>query len=310
MRPVVTIPVVLALAAAGAWAFVVWQETADAATARARVLADVDAALSKRPLDSGELARCTALLQKLPDNDTARDLLAAAARVELARDRPERADHLFGAVAAAPGATAAEQALGARILLRLHEVGAADGPRSAGVLQQVMTMGDAAYRERRDAGDLLCVWQAAERAGNYARSNEVAKELAANHAGAPETKFVQFAVAFDAGLGVAAVDAAAADLSPPPVEAAAMRAFAALQKQDLPGAVAIVDASLPRGAGVGVVRWAAAVVFHACALGSAEGSPERARWVERRNTQVDWVTAQPATDPARREQAAKMRQVN
>lgn len=308
LRPVVLGPLALLVLAGGAFGVMQWLAAGEAATARGRLLADVEASAGKQPPDRDDLQRLMVQVEKLPDHAEARDALAAKARILLARDRAEAARDLFGAVASQPGASASEQGLGARIFLRVHEGGVADPAASAGLLGQVVQLAEASYRQSRAPGDLLRAWQAAERAGETERARGFAKTLADDHADSGEAKFVAFANAFDPAVGVAAVRAAMAACPPGPVEGLAMLAFAELQAADVPAAVATVEAALARAPGVGVVRWAAAVVFHACVVGSAAGSEERARWVERRDAQLSWVVQQPSTDEARRQQAARMRE--
>jgi hypothetical protein len=305
----VLVPLLLLLVAAGGYGVVALRGAMAAAQQRSRLLADVDALLAAPAVDADGLSRLMSALQKFPDHATARDLLAARARLELARDRPERAQQAFLSLAVQPGATAAEQSLGARILLRLHEAGAPDPGTAAGWLAQAMELAAAAASATADPGDLLRAWQAAERAGRSERAAGFARQLAEQHADSPAAAFVAFAVAFDERTTAAGVDAAVAGLVPPPVEAIPLRAFALLQAGDLAGAVAAAEDGLRRAPGVGVVRWAAAAVFHTCAAASPENSSERARWAARRDPQLDWVLAQPGLDASRARQCAAMREV-
>jgi hypothetical protein len=249
------------------------------------------------------------LLQKQPDHAVARDLLAAAARIEMARGRPERAQALFAALAGQPGASADEQRLGARILLQVHATGSFDRATGNGLLEQVVQWSEAAYAADRRVDDLLVVWQAAERLGRHERSAAAARDLAASHADTAVARFVQFAIAFAPANGVVPLDNVVADLSPVPVEADAMRVFVLLQAGDVPGAAAVAESALARAPGVGVVRWAAAVVFHACVLGSAAGSDDRTRWLQRRDVQLGWLLDNGNIDAARRTQCTSMRDV-
>lgn len=303
------VPVGLLFVAAIAYGAQALRSAAEATRQRTRLLEQIDALLAATTVDADGLSRAIAALQKLPDHATARDLLAARARLELARDRPDRAQQAFLALASQPSATAAEQSLGARILLRLHEAGAPDPGTAAGWLAQAMELADAAAQKTADPKDLLRAWQAAERAGRSDRAGAFARTLAEQHADSPAAAFVALAVAFDDRTTAAGVDAAVAGLTPPPVEAAALRAFAQLQAGNLPAAVAAVEDGLRRAPGVGVVRWAAAAVFHTCAAASPEGSDERARWVARRDPQLDWVLAQPGLDANRARQCAAMREL-
>ncbi|MBL8753624.1 MAG: hypothetical protein JNK15_10005 [Planctomycetes bacterium] len=286
-RPAVWAPILLLLLAGVGYGVVAWLGAQEAADKRARLLADVDAALQAD--DAAALAHLASLLQKLPDFDTGRDVMAARARMELARGRVEKAAELFLASATAPGAAAAEQAIGVAILLRLHETGIADRAAARGQLEQALTIGESAQAELRSPALLLALWQAAERLQDRDRSKALAQKLAQDHADTPPARFVAFAVGFTPKSGVAAVDAAAAGLVPEPVEAEAMRMFALLDAGDVPQSVTIAERALGRGAGVAVVRAGAAVVFHACVLGSAPGSDDRARWCARRDAQIEWL---------------------
>ncbi len=308
-KPAVLVPLaLLALAGAGWWVASLFA-AGEVADARARLLADVDATLASRPVAVGELSRLVAALRKLPDHDVADDLLAAQARIELERDRPDSAQKLFLAIATRPGATSDQQRLGARILLRLQEAGGGDPSAAIGWLTQVADLAEAAARANGTADDLLRAWQAAERSGQHERARAFARQLAEQHAGRPEAAFVALTAAFGAATSVDVVDQAVVDLDPPPVEALALRAFAQLQGKDLQAAVATAEQALLRAPGVFVVRWAAAVVFHACASGHEAGGAERARWVARRDAQLDWVSAWPSVSEPLRKQAAAMREL-
>ena len=294
--------------AAGAYVATQLASASAAAEARSRLLADIVTATQKEPVDGDELQRLGALLKRLPDHETARDALAAKARLQLARGQAEAAQATFGAQAAQPNARSDEQSLGARILLRVQEGGVAEGAAAAGLLQQAMQMAEAAAAETRSPADLLRAWQAAERAGMHDRSAAFARQLDEQHAGSPEQKFVAFALAFDPNLGPAAVNGAAAGMTPTPVEGDAMLVFAYLTAKDLPAALRTAEAALLQAPGVGVVRWAAAVVFHACVLGSAPGSEERTNWVKRRDDQLAWMLRQGDVDEARRKKIEAMRE--
>lgn len=307
-RPALAVAALAVLGAVG-WAVVAWRAGADAARARRQVLADIEVALAQRPVDGSELSRCMAALQRLPDHDRADDLLAAVARIELARDRPERADAAFAAIANRPGASPAQRGLGARIVLRRDEGGGLDPALRPGLLRQAMEHADECYRAGRDAADLLRVWLAAERLQQHERSAAAAQQLAADHADSPEHAFVALALAFDPARGTGPIDAVASRLPDPPLELEALRTFALLQGGDVAGALRVAEAALQRGPGLGVVRWAAAVVFHACVVGSAGGSDDRAAWVARRDPQLDWLLRSGVVDADRRARCEQMLQV-
>lgn len=306
--PAVLIPAsaaVLALLGYGVWQ---WREMTAASDARARLLADVEVTLQKGQADGSELSRLMAMLHKFADHATARDLLAAQARIELARGRAERARELFGALGSQPGASPPEQGLAAQILLQLHAAGAADRAAANGLLEQAVQLAAAASTASQRADDLLLLWQAAERLGRHDRAADAARDLAANHAESPANAFVQFATSFAPTASLAALEAAEVGLRPKPVEGEAMRVFLLLQSGDLPGAAAAAERGLGLAPGVTVVRWAGAVVFHACVLGSAADSPDRLRWTERRDAQLAWLLEQGNIDDARAQQIRAMRE--
>jgi tetratricopeptide (TPR) repeat protein len=302
---VVWAPIVLLVLAAAGYGVKAWLDANEVKTRRELLFAEVDTAL--RTNDLTAVSQLTNLLQKLPDHDTARDVLAARARIELARGRTEKAAELFLAEATAPGASASDQAIGLTILLRLHEAGAGDRAAARGQLEQALTLGEAAAAELRSPAILLGMWQAAARLQDGERSKALAQRLQAEHADSPESGFVAFAVGFTAKAGVAAVDAAVAGLVPEPVEAQAMRVWAALDAGDVSQAVAFAEGALGRAPGVAVVRAAAAVVFHGCMLGCAAGSEDRSRWVGRRDVQIEWLLQRGEQGAARDQEWTAMR---
>lgn len=299
---------VLALAVAG-FAAQQWLAGREVRERRDAWLADVDATLASDPIDTAALSRLVALLRKLPEHDTDRELRFAEARIELARDRADRARELVLDLAIGPSAQPAEQSLGARILLRLHENGVAAGQSSEELLGPASALAGAAARSTNDPYDLLREWQAAERAGKHDRAKEAAATLAAEHAGSAAARFVALAAAFDPAAGPRPVLDVLADCRPEPIEGRAMLAFAQLQTGDLAAATATCEAALAQAGGVAVVRFAAAITYHACVLGSAEGSPDRDGWVRRRNQHIDWLLAEPGVDDDRRAKVRPLRDV-
>jgi hypothetical protein len=296
----------LALAGVGVQRWLAWRE---AQGRRAAVLADVAATLAEEPVDHEALSRIVAQLRKLPDHATDRRLRFAEAGIELARDRAERARDLALELAMQPGASADEQSLGARILLQLHDNGVAAGKSPAELLGPAADLAERAYGATRAPSDLLRAWQAAERNAEHDRAKAFAATLVAEHADTPMGRFVALAVAFDPAAGAAPVQLALADFAAPPAEGRAMLAFAQLQQGDLAAATATVGEALGRAPGVAVVRFAAAVTYHACALGSAEGSPDRAAWVLRREPQIAWLLAEPGVDEDRRDKVRALRAI-
>lgn len=299
------ITIAFAVLAVGGYGAKLWQEAAAATAHRTQVLGDIAAAVQRQPIDPGELSRCAADLQHLPEHESDAELLMAQASIELARDRSERADALFGTIGALPGAPPAHQRLAARILLRRQEDDL--GARATPVLRQVIELSQTAYADGRDASDLLRAWQAALRLSDETLAASLAQQLASEHPTSSATRFVQFAATFEPKDGTAAVAAAVEGLSPEPVEAMAMRVMATLLLGDLQAAVTVAQAALARAPGVFTVRWAAMGVFHACAMGSAKESVERASWLTRRDAQIEWLLLQPGVPEARRGQCLSLR---
>lgn len=279
------------------------------AAARGQLLADVLRATQARPIDSGELSRLVAQLQKLPDHESDHELTAALACIELARGRPERAQALFLAVASQPGASPAEQRLAAQILLRCHESGTADRAAATGMLQQVMAFAEAGYADGHDAPDLLTAWLASNRLPDAEREKRFGEQLRTDHTASLGARLVQCKQAFRLDMPRAELDSLRAEFDRPPAEIDAMLAALVLQQGDLPGALAIAEPALLQTPGVDSVRFAAALVFHACVSGHQDAPDERAHWVARRDAQLDWLDAHAPVDDQRRQAWATMRAV-
>lgn len=301
------LPLVLAGAAAAFFVFRAYQTGAEAAAARQLLLEDVERATRARPLDSDELSRLVARMQKFDDFATARDLVAATVRVELARGRVDRAAELFAPIANQPGASPAEQRLAAVVWLRRHEAGLPDRAAAVAVLQQTIDFAEAAYADGQDAGDLTIAWLAASRLPDAARAERFAEQLRTGHASSPGCKLANAVRDFRLDTPRGDLEVLRREFESPPPEIDAMLALVTLQGGDLAGAVAVVDPCLVRGAGVLAVRWAAALVFHTCAVGSPEGSDQRTSWRVRRDAQLDWLVQHAAVDDERRPQWASMR---
>lgn len=304
--PLFAVVGVLLLGGGGFWLFGSMKAAAAHEAQRSAVLAAVAAAVAQKPVDADAIGRCLASLHKIEDFESDRELRAAEAQLELARDRAEVAEERFVALAAEPGASIAERRLAARILLRRHEADLGD--RADGVLANAWTYSTAAYAAEHQPADLLRAWQAAERAGRRDDAKRVAADLARDHADSAENRFVAAAVAFGPGTGLAAVEQAVPGLGEEPAEFAAMAAQARLEAGDVPAAVRTVDAALARAPGLAPVRLVAAVVFHACALASGADSPDRGQWVARRDAQLDWLERRPGLDDERRQRLRAMRE--
>ncbi|MBX3462435.1 MAG: hypothetical protein KF830_04650 [Planctomycetes bacterium] len=288
----------------------VWRsllQRSEAAAARAELLRQVAAATERAEPEPGELSRLAALLAQEPERDEAADLLAAAARIELARQRPERAQALFGTRAATPGASPIEQGLGAEILLQLQQAGTGDATAAAGMLRQAEAFALRAHEASGDPLDLLRAWQAASRLGvkeAVDRHRDALQRLAAD---SPAARLAQLAATFDPSLPLRDLEALRAEFLRVPPELEAMRVLLVLQSGDVRGATAAAEAILLRAPGVLTVRWAAALVFHAAALAYPTDSAERAGWRQRRNHQLDWLLERAPADDGRRPQWDRMR---
>ena len=309
-RPAVFVPLAIVLLAVAGIVVKAYTASAAVDAERSQLIADIESEVQKQPVDSSELSKLVVRLQKQPDHETAPDLLAAAARIELARDHPKRAVDLFGALASQPGASAVEQRLGARILLRWHETGGGgDASAAAGLLQQVLAFSEAAYADGRDPADLLRAWQAATRLWRTDVASGFARQILDEHAESPAARLVQLDRSFverSSQPGIAHdVEAVAGAFAVAPLEVDAMRVLVVLGGSDVERALAGAKALLTRAPGVWASHYVAAVVYHACSLSQPEGSAERQQWADLRNAQLDWMLERVPED--QREPLVKMR---
>lgn len=302
------VPIALAVLAGGYYGYTLWQQSAAAAAQRAQLLADVETATAAVPLDNDELARLSQRLQKLPDAGSARDLQLAAARIEWARGRVDRAAALLSPLVEVPGATAAEQRVAARVWRRKHELGAEDRGAATALLRQMHAFASAAYAEGNDVADLFLAWLAAFRLPDAELAAPLAAQLAANHQSTPEARFPALVAAASLEMSAGELEALRDQFAAPPAELDAMLAVLALRRGELEAAMGWIEPALQRCPGVVEVRRAAALVLHACAMGSPAGSGDRAAWLQRRNLQLDWLFAQAPGDDAGRASWAQMRE--
>lgn len=306
--PALLAPLVLILLAGGWFGYRWFAEAQQAAADRAKLLGDVEIELGKATVDSSELSALVARIKKLPDHETANDLLAAEARIELARNRSDKAADLFLPIASRPGAAAADQALGARILLMRQEAGAPDRAAANVLLEQAHGMAAAAYATTTSVDDLLRAWLAAMRLSDKARTEEFANRITTEQAGSPAAAMVQLCRTWQPSTPKDDIERVAAGFDRPPVELDAMLAIAQMVVGDTKSAAASIEVALSRAPGVVEVRDAAAKVFHVFVIGNAEGSSERAQWAQRRDAQIEWLLAQAAVEDGRRPQWLTMRQ--
>jgi hypothetical protein len=301
-------PIALAVLALGYYGYTLWERAGQAAAQREQLLQDVETAAAAVPVDSDELTRLMQRLQKLPDAATARDLQLAAARVEFARGRADRAAALLSPLVEVPGASPAEQRFAAQVWRRKFELGAPDRPAATALLRQQHAFASAAYGEGNDPGDLFLAWLAAFRLPDPELAAPLAQRLAADHASSPEARFPALVAAASLDMPAAELENLRGQFAAPPAEIDAMLALLALQRGDLTTALGHVEPLLQRCPGVVEVRRAAAFVLHACALGSPAGSGDRAAWLQRRDLQLDWLFAQAPPDDGGRAAWASLRE--
>lgn len=278
--------IVMIVGVAGYYAFVSWSENQERAMVRSKLLSATY--FGEDGPSSDELSRLMAGITKLPDASTATDLLAAQARIELQRGRPERAEKLFGAVASNPAASADERSLGARIVLALHEGFGGDLVEAKTMLERVLQMSESAYAETDDVADLFRAWQAAKRVWDP-RAMELAVQLKAEHGESRESGLAQLSTSFEPVRDSDAVEQLVAEFKARPAELRAMQAIVMVHKGDLPGALREAEQDLLVSSGTPCVRIALAYVLHACASGHAAGSADRDVFVGRRDEQLDWL---------------------
>ena len=306
-NPRLLLPVAVILLVLGYYGYQAWQRSADRAAARTQLLTDLQAALQAPEPDGNALSQLMAGLKKLPDHTTSPELLAAQAEIELLRDRPERAESLFATIASQPGATSAQQRLGARILIRRQAGFTGEASAAEAMLQRVVALSETVYRDGGDAGDLLRAWQASKRLGAHERANGFAEQLTTAHADSPAAQLVQLAASFDPASNGAQAEDLELEFRRVPPELAAMLALVQLQRSDVPEAVAAIDTLLLQTPSVPVARYAGAIIYHACALASAAGTVDRERWLGRRDQQLDWLEQRMPADEPLRQRWASMR---
>jgi len=304
------LPVAFLLLVAGFYGFQWWRENADRAAMRSQLIADTRAELAKEKPDRDRLGDLMADLTRLPDAATSPELLAAQAEIELLRGRPERADRMFGAIAASPSASAKDQQLGARILIKKQDGFGGDAAASRAMLQQIVAFSENAYSESSAAADLFRAWQACNRLWNSERAKGFAAQLKAGHADSKEHKLVALTASFDPKRDAVAVDDLLIDFGDElPAELAMMRVLSVLFSGKVPEALAMAEKDLIRFAGVGSVRYALAIVLDACAKGHQAGSLDRAKFVKRRDEQLSWLEDRAPADATQRQRWQQMRAV-
>ena len=89
------------------------------------------------------------------------------------------------------------------------------------------------------------------------------------------------------------------DFVKPPAELGAMKTLIQLEGGDIAGALKAAEDQANQSPGVQGVRLIAAFVLHGCALGSPEGSVDRAGFIRRRNVHLDWLDGRAPVGQAR-----------
>lgn len=284
----VIVLIALVVGIAGFYGYQSWRAGADRDAARSKLLSDTATELAKEAPDRDVLSKLMARLGRQPDSSTSAELLAPQAEIELVRGRPERADMLFGSIASSPDALPADRRLGSRILLAKHEGFGGDVVQANTMLQQVQMMAEVAYADSRDVADLFRAWQASIRLWDP-RTTELASQLNANHGETPEGRMAMLNEEFRPKRDKQLVADLLIDFAKAPAELRAMQIIIALQGGDVPSALKAAEQLANETPGVQGVRLVAAVVLHACALGSTPASADRAVFVKRRNVHLDWL---------------------
>ncbi|MEC8252208.1 MAG: hypothetical protein VYA51_12655 [Planctomycetota bacterium] len=304
------LPLSIVLLVVGFYGLQWWRAGARRAEQRRDLISDTRAALAESPADRDRLGELMTGLTMLEDAATSSELLALQAEIELLRGRPDGAYRLFGAIAERPGASAAEQRLGARIQLARQDGFGGDAPASAAMLQQVVSFSEAAFADSGAAADAFRAWQACKRLWKHERAAGFAAELAAAHPESREQRLVALSQSFDPTRDAVAVEDLVIDFGDDaPAELSALETFVALQRGRIPEAKERAERDLNRFAGVAGVRYVLAIVLHACALGNPEGSIDRATFVQRRDQQLDWLEQRAPETESLRRQWQQMRSV-
>ncbi|MFT4513800.1 MAG: hypothetical protein ACI89X_000870 [Planctomycetota bacterium] len=284
----IIILIALVVGIAGWYGYQSWRAGADRDAVRSKLLADTATQLAKDTPDRDELSKLMARLGRQPDSSTSVDLLAPQAEIELVRGRPERAETLFGSIASSPGALPADQRLGSRILLAVHEGFGGNVVEANTMLQQVQSMAEVAYGDSGDVNDLFRAWQASIRLWDP-RAAGYATQLQANHGDSPQNRLAQLNEDFKPKRDKQLVDDLLVDFLKAPAELRAMKTIVMLQGGDVPGALKVAEQHVNETPGVQAVRVVAAFVLHACVAGSKADSADETDFIRRRNVHLDWL---------------------
>ena len=274
--------------------------------ARDRAVEDVTKILAEPSPDPDRLGDCMTQLLMLEGASSDPLLLQLRAEIEVARDRPDEAYRLFGAIGESPTAQVEQREVLARIqLARQDSFNGADAA-SREMLRQALDSSEAVYAQSGAVADVFRAWQASRRLWDRERAKACAEELAAQHPGSREHRLVEIYDTLDQSRDAVAVEDLLIDFGESvPAELAALRTAMLFFSKDLPAALAQARDDLNRFAGVGRVRFVLAAVLQAHVLSFPEGSLDRAGYVEQRDAQLDWLLERsPQSEPQRRQWTA------
>ena len=268
---------------------------------RNRAVENIRQVLAEPRPDRDSLGDCITQLLMLEGASTDPLLLQLRAEVEIARDRPDEAYRLFGAIGESPTAAVKQREVLARIQIARQERFNGGDAASREMLRQALRCSEAAYAESGDVEDVFRAWQASRRLWDRPRAKEFAEQLAAQHAGSREHRLVEIYDTLDQNSDAVAVEDLLIDFGANvPAELAALRTTMLFFSKDLPAALAQSREDLNRFAGVGRVRFVLAAVLQAHVLSFPVGSLDRAGYVEQRDAQLDWLLARaPESEPQR-----------
>lgn len=292
------LPIGLLLAAG---AFVAYQQVAawsQEQQQRNGLFAELDEELQKSKPDDSTLSHLVARLDKLPAADSDRDVQFALARIDMARSRVDRAHERFTGFGNLPEASEAQRRLWVAILLGKHALGHQDAKVARGFLLDASELAVVVAEASGSVDDWFVAWQVAVRLEDAAGTQRATEQLVNLDRDARQARAASLAQTFTPA-SPGGIHALLAEFEVPPPELQAMAVLAQAQGGQLPEAVQQAEAMLRHAPGLLAVRFAAALVFHGCVLGS-ETPEQRQRWTTRRNLELDWLLQQSEPEDARR----------
>ncbi len=292
--PLLLVAGALLLGAIGYFVFTKIQAASEAAKAEAQLLADVDSALAREPVDGSELSSLVTRIQRLPEHERDRRFALALARIDRARGRLQPAWDRLRPFASAGDANGAELREGAILSLRLH---AHSGDRDAG--RRAQAMAEQAYAATQEPALLLVAWQAAQRIHAEADRARIADLLVAQHGNTREARMVEALRQLDrrserelAGL--------AGEFDEEPVELGLGRAALLLQGGQVGDAVDLLEKLCLRAPALVDLRHFAAVASLELARQEGIRAELRDSHLARGRAHLEWLLrSAPADDPRR-----------